>query len=75
MEKIGLKEVRKEVWVKLDSVENIVENIGGRGNKEAYLYPICTNLIKECYSKGLEEREYESMKKEICSFYRTKTLF
>lgn len=74
MERIKPEEVRKEVWKKLDSTVEILEKISGRGNKEAYLYPICTSLIKDCYDKGLEEKEYESIKKEVCSFYIRKIL-
>ena len=75
MERIKLEDVRKEVWKKLDSIEKVIEKIGGRGNKEAYLYPICTGLVKDCMDKGLEEKEYDIINKDICEFYRMKTMF
>ena len=70
MERIRLKDLEKEIEDRFKDEEMILSSIKGKENKEAYLSPVCTGLIKECYEKGLEEKEFEVLKKKICVFYR-----
>ena len=70
MERIKLKDILKEVRTRLDEEDKRLEKMKDRENKEAHYFPVCIQLIKNCYEKGLETKEFEIIKKEICKNYR-----